>query len=104
MTPEIHQHAVNVLTRSAGLKMVRSGARTSCFCSRCRLRFSTQTSGSFTQYRMYTHTMATSERIRDKIGASKRKGLWVGGMVPLGYLFIEEEEAERVRTIFRRYL
>jgi site-specific DNA recombinase len=52
----------------------------------------------------------TSERIRDKIGASKRRGLWVGGMVPLGYvsrdkkLFIEEEEAERVRTIFRRYL
>jgi site-specific DNA recombinase len=52
----------------------------------------------------------TSERIRDKIGASKRRGLWVGGMVPLGYvsrdkkLFIEEDEAERVRTIFRRYL
>jgi hypothetical protein len=52
----------------------------------------------------------TGERIRDKIGASKRKGLWVGGMVPLGYvsrdkkLFIEEEEAERVRTIFQRYL
>jgi DNA invertase Pin-like site-specific DNA recombinase len=52
----------------------------------------------------------TSERIRDKIGASKRKGLWVGGMVPLGYvsrdkkLLIEREEAERVRTIFRRYL
>jgi site-specific DNA recombinase len=52
----------------------------------------------------------TSERIRDKIGASKRKGIWVGGMVPLGYvsrdkkLVIEEEEAERVRTIFRRYL
>src|SRR6516225_6850950 len=52
----------------------------------------------------------TGERIRDKIGASKRKGLWVGGMVPLGYvsrdkkLFIEEEEAERVRTVFRRYL
>jgi site-specific DNA recombinase len=52
----------------------------------------------------------TSERIRDKISASKRKGLWVGGMVPLGYvtrdkkLFIEEEEAARVRTIFQRYL
>jgi hypothetical protein len=52
----------------------------------------------------------TSERIRDKIGASKRRGLWVGGMVPLGYvsrdkkLFIDEEEAERVRTIFQRYL
>jgi hypothetical protein len=52
----------------------------------------------------------TGERIRDKIGASKRKGLWIGGMVPLGYvsrdkkLFIEEEEAERVCTLFRRYL
>src|SRR6516162_88914 len=52
----------------------------------------------------------TGERIRDKIGASKRRGLWVGGMVPLGYvsrdkkLFIEEEEAARVRTIFRLYL
>ena len=52
----------------------------------------------------------TSERIRDKIAASKRKGLWVGGMVPLGYesrdrkLVIQEEEAERVRSVFRRYL
>jgi DNA invertase Pin-like site-specific DNA recombinase len=52
----------------------------------------------------------TSERIRDKIAASKRKGLWVGGMVPLGYetkdrkIVVVEEEAERVRVIFRRYL
>jgi DNA invertase Pin-like site-specific DNA recombinase len=52
----------------------------------------------------------TSERIRDKIAASKRRGLWVGGMVPLGYdsrdkkLVVNEEEAERVRLIFRRYL
>src|SRR6195256_118765 len=52
----------------------------------------------------------TSERIRDKITASKRKGLWVGGMVPLGYdakdrkIWVNEEEAERVRVIFRRYL
>ncbi|MGC1937319.1 MAG: recombinase family protein [Pseudolabrys sp.] len=52
----------------------------------------------------------TAERIRDKIAASKRKGLWVGGSVPLGYelkdgkLLIVEEEAEQVRTIFRRYL
>jgi site-specific DNA recombinase len=52
----------------------------------------------------------TSERIRDKIGASKRKGLWVGGMAPLGYetkerkIGVVEEEAERVRTIFRSYL
>src|SRR5256714_3000050 len=52
----------------------------------------------------------TSERIRDKIGASKRKGLWVGGMAPLGYdtkdrkISLNEGEAERVRAIFRRYL
>ena len=52
----------------------------------------------------------TSERIRDKIAASKRKGLWVGGMVPLGYkvknrkVVVIKREAERVRTIFRRYL
>jgi DNA invertase Pin-like site-specific DNA recombinase len=52
----------------------------------------------------------TSKRIRDKVAASKRKGLWVGGMVPLGYklkdgkLLIVKEEAEQVRTIFKRYL
>jgi site-specific DNA recombinase len=52
----------------------------------------------------------TSERIRDKIAASKRKGLWVGGPLPLGYelkdgrLGVVEKEAERVRLIFRRYL
>jgi site-specific DNA recombinase len=51
----------------------------------------------------------TAERIRDKIAASKRKGLWVGGMAPLGYdtkgrkITVNEAEAERVRTIFRRY-
>src|SRR4030088_822749 len=52
----------------------------------------------------------TSERIRDKIAASKRKGLWVGGMVPLGYdtkdrkITVNDAEADRVRTIFRSYL
>src|SRR5215470_6469677 len=52
----------------------------------------------------------TSERIRDKVAASKRKGIWVGGMVPLGYqlndgkLSIVTEEADRVRLIFQRYL
>jgi site-specific DNA recombinase len=52
----------------------------------------------------------TSERIRDKISASKRKGLWVGGMAPLGYdtkgrkISVDEAEAERVRSIFRSYL
>jgi site-specific DNA recombinase len=52
----------------------------------------------------------TSERIRDKIAASKRKGLWVGGMAPLGYdtkdrkITVNKAEAECVGTIFRSYL
>lgn len=52
----------------------------------------------------------TGERIRDKIAASKRKGLWMGGPVPLGYdvdarkLVANEVEAELVRHIFQRYL
>src|SRR2546429_4753614 len=51
----------------------------------------------------------TGERIRDKIAASKRKGMWMGGMSPLGYdvrerkLSVVESEAESVRHIFRRY-
>ncbi|MEY4966790.1 MAG: hypothetical protein RL274_2373 [Pseudomonadota bacterium] len=50
------------------------------------------------------------ERVRDKIAASKRKGLWMGGPVPLGYasvdkkLVVVESEAETIRGIFRRYL
>src|ERR1700722_193266 len=52
----------------------------------------------------------TSERIRDKVAASKRKGIWVGGNLPFGYemkdgkIAIVEAEAELVRSIFRRYL
>jgi site-specific DNA recombinase len=50
------------------------------------------------------------ERVRDKIAASKAKGIWVGGSVPLGYasvnkkLVVVPEEAETVRLIFQRYL
>jgi DNA invertase Pin-like site-specific DNA recombinase len=50
------------------------------------------------------------ERVRDKIAASKRKGIWVGGPVPLGYAAVDKKilvvpaEAEAVRTIFARYL
>jgi hypothetical protein len=52
----------------------------------------------------------TGERIRDKIAASKRKGMWMGGRVPLGYdlkdrhLIANREEAEHVREIFALYL
>ena len=50
------------------------------------------------------------ERVRDKIAASKRKGIWVGGPLPLGYRCVDKkvvlvpEEADAVRTIFARYL
>ena len=50
------------------------------------------------------------ERIRDKIKASRQKGMWMGGSVPLGYevkdraLVVNETEAKKVRLIFRRYL
>ena len=52
----------------------------------------------------------TGERIRDKIYASKRKGIWMGGPVPLGYdvidrrLVVNETEAEQVRHIMQLYL
>ncbi|NMG31840.1 recombinase family protein [Aromatoleum evansii] len=52
----------------------------------------------------------TGERIRDKIAASKRKGMWMGGVVPLGYrvearqLVIEPGEAKLVRRIFERFV
>jgi len=52
----------------------------------------------------------TGERIRDKIAASKAKGMWMGGRPPLGYdvrdrkLVLNEEEAAKVRLIFQRYL
>src|SRR5688500_19052733 len=52
----------------------------------------------------------TGERIRDKIAASKKKGMRMGGPVPLGYevrdkkLVVHEPEAEQIRLIFRRYL
>jgi site-specific DNA recombinase len=52
----------------------------------------------------------TGERIRDKIAASKRKGMWMGGNLPLGYdvkdrqLVINDAEGQTVRLIFSRYL
>ena len=52
----------------------------------------------------------TGERIRDKIAASKRKGLWMGGRVPIGYevkdhkLIVHSAEADQVNKIFQLYL
>jgi site-specific DNA recombinase len=52
----------------------------------------------------------TAERIRDKIAASKKKGMWMGGLPPLGYdvenkqLVVNESEAKVIRDLFRLYL
>ncbi len=52
----------------------------------------------------------TGERIRDKFAASKKKGMWMGGFVPLGYdlverkLIVNRAEASTVREVFRQYL
>jgi DNA invertase Pin-like site-specific DNA recombinase len=51
-----------------------------------------------------------AERVRDKIAASKAKGMWMGGMVPLGYdavdrkLIVNEEEANTVRALFQKFI
>src|SRR4030088_1185755 len=52
----------------------------------------------------------TGERIRDKFAASRKKGMWMGGFVPLGYdvkdrkLIVNKTEAATVRTIFQRFI
>ncbi len=71
-------------------------------------RFAMHVVSSFSQ--MEREVIA--ERIRDKVAASKRRGMWMGGVPPLGYdvdfekkrLVINPEEADLVRRIFRRFL
>src|SRR6516164_281136 len=52
----------------------------------------------------------SSERVRDKVAASRRKGKWTGGVIPLGYDVVDKKlatnpaEAETIRIIFKRYL
>lgn len=77
--------------------------------------FNTQTSmGRLTLHVLLSFAQfereVTAERIRDKFAASKRKGIWMGGPVPLGYnvkdrkLIVNEAEARTVRHIYREYL
>ena len=62
-----------------------------------------------TGFGQYEREMA-SDRIRDKIGASKKKGIWMGGVPPLGYkvkdraLHSDKTEAALIRLIFQRFL
>lgn len=61
---------------------------------------------SFAQY----ERELIGERIRHKVAASRKKGIWMGGWAPLGYevrdrkLIVHREDAERVRAIFRRFV
>lgn len=78
-------------------------------------QFNTSTSmGRLTLNRLLSFAQfereVTAERIRDKFAASKARGMWMGGVVPLGYdvrdrkLHINEEEAESIRWLFNTYL
>jgi site-specific DNA recombinase len=60
--------------------------------------------------RHQTTFVSITQRIRDKVAASRKKGIWMGGWTPLGYevrdrkLIIHKEDAERVRSIFKRFV
>ena len=110
-------YKVDRLTRSLGdfAKMVEAFDTHSVSFVSVTQQFNTTTSMgrltlnvllSFAQF----EREVTGERIRDKIAASKRKGMWMGGLVPLGYdvrerhLVINADEAATVREIFHCYL
>src|ERR1700722_2434388 len=109
-------YKVDRLTRSLGdfAKMVEAFDTHSVSFVSVTQQFNTTTSMgrltlnvllSFAQF----EREVTGERIRDKIAASKKKGMWMGGAIPLGYdlrdreLVINRAEAETVRTLFRLY-
>jgi site-specific DNA recombinase len=89
-------------THSVSFVSVTQSFNTSCSMGRLTLNVLL----SFAQF----ERELIGERVRDKIAASKRKGIWVGGPVPLGYaamnktITVVPAEAEAVRTIFERYL
>jgi DNA invertase Pin-like site-specific DNA recombinase len=110
-------YKVDRLTRSLAdfAKMVETFDQHGVFFVAVTQQFNTTTSMgrltlnvllSFAQF----EREVTGERIRDKIAASKRKGLWMGGLAPLGYdaverrLVVNPAEAATVRAIYQRYL
>ncbi len=109
-------YKVDRLTRSLGdfVKIVEVFDRRSVSFVSITQQFNTTTSmGRLTLNMLLSFAQfereVTGERIRDKIAASKKKGLWMGGLPPLGYdvkdrkLVVSEREAETVRHIYRRY-
>ncbi len=111
-------YKIDRLTRSLGdfAKLVERFDAAGCSIVSVTQAFNTSTSMgrltlnvllSFAQF----EREVTAERIRDKIAASKKKGMWMGGMVPLGYdkhpdpkmrgLVVNATDAESVRAVFR---
>jgi len=109
-------YKVDRLTRSLAdfAKMVeRFDARSASFVSVTQAFNTTTSMGRLTLNVLLSFAQfereVTGERIRDKIAASKAKGMWMGGMVPLGYdvverqLVVNEPEAAQVRLLFDLY-
>jgi site-specific DNA recombinase len=109
-------YKVDRLTRSLGdfAKLVeRLDARGASFVSVTQSFNTTTSMGRLTLNVLLSFAQfereVTGERIRDKIAASKKKGMWMGGCVPIGYdcverrLVINEKEAPRVRRLFELY-
>ena len=117
LVEQIVVYKVDRLTRSLSdfAKLVeRLEAAGAVFVSVTTQSFNTATSmGRLTLHMLLSFAQfereVTAERIRDKVAASKRKGLWMGGRVPLGYekdertLRINEAEAETVQTLYALY-
>src|SRR5882724_10443140 len=110
-------YKVDRLTRSLGdfAKMVEVFDRQAVSFVSVTQQFNTTTSmGRLTLNMLLSFAQfereVTGERIRDKIAASKQRGMWMGGLPPLGYdvqdrrLVVNQAEAETVRTVFRLYL
>ena len=100
-SPTLRSSSIGSTRPAPGLSSVTQSFNTATSMGRLTLHMLL----SFAQF----EREVTAERIRDKVAASKRKGLWMGGRVPLGYekdertLRINEAEAETVRTLYALY-
>jgi site-specific DNA recombinase len=110
-------YKIDRLSRSMSdfLKLVESFERHGVTFVSVTQSFNTQTAmGRMTLNMLVTFAQfereVIGERIRDKVAASRKKGMWMGGWAPLGYevcyrkLIVHEADAERVRSIFKRFV